>query len=351
MDGSLSDLVHDYQLTTRYEGVFTIHFHRDPDAPPSAPHRQERWKKVRTLGHGGQGDVLLQTCTDGGRSVFNRAVKRIRLESEHSKRYYRRELESIVKFSHEKYSQYFVKSLGWYATSNKLYIAMEFFPDGDLYAYIRDHRRMTDDECSHIISQVLSGVAVMHEAGFAHRDVKPQNILVYKVPQDLAPSSWWVKLADFGISKKLGAETTGTTLASGTPLYMAPELLQYDSRSILTEDYFKADVWAIGITAFFILTKSVPFKSQPAIFHYSGNLKDLATILADFQLTENAQNFVSEGKATCMDSSLAARNPSAGGTQQAVYDFFLSKLSSRLHGGDNRDLDTSFTNRFAKMDW
>ncbi|KAG5757504.1 hypothetical protein H9Q72_014355 [Fusarium xylarioides] len=265
MDGSLSDLVHDYQLTTRYEGVFTIHFHRDPDAPPSAPHRQERWKKIRTLGHGGQGDVLLQTCTDGGRSVFNRAVKRIRLESEHSKRYYRRELESIVKFSHEKYSQYFVKSLGWYATSNKLYIAMEFFPEGDLYAYIRDHKGLTDDECSHIISQVLSGVAVMHEAGFAHRDVKPQNILVYKSPQDFAPSSWWVKLADFGISKKLGAETTGTTLAPGTPLYMAPELLQFDSRSILTENYFKAD-----------------------------------------------------GKATYLDSPLAARNSNAGGIQQSV---------------------------------
>ncbi|KAF5686819.1 CAMK kinase [Fusarium circinatum] len=269
MDGSLSDLVHDYQLTTRYEGVFTIHYHRDPDAPPSAPHRQERWKKVRTLGHGGQGDVLLQTCIDGGRSITNRAVKRIRLESKHSKQYYRRELESIVKFSHEKYSQYFVKSLGWYATSNKLYIAMEFFPDGDLYAYIRDHKRLTDDECSHIISQVLSGVAVMHEAGFAHRDVKPQ--VVYKSPQDLAPNSWWVNLADFGVSKKLGAETTETTLAPGTPLYMAPEILKYDSRSIPTENHFKADVWAIGITAFFILTKNVPFK-----------------------LTENAQNFVSE---------------------------------------------------------
>ncbi|KAI1013768.1 hypothetical protein LB503_010636 [Fusarium chuoi] len=253
MDSSLSDLVHDYQLTTRYEGAYTIHYHRDPDAPPSAPHRQERWKKVRTLGHGGQGDVILQTCTDGGRNFSNRA--------------------------------YFAKSLGWYATSNKLYIAMEFFPDGDLYAYIRDHRRLTDDECSHIISQLLSGVAVMHEAGFAHRDVKPQ---------DLAPSSWWVKLADFGISKKLGAETTGTTLAPGTPLYMAPELLQYDSRSILTENYFKADIWAIGITAFFILTKSVPFRSQLAILHYTGNLEDLATILVNFQVTENAQNFIAE---------------------------------------------------------
>lgn len=103
-----------------------------------------------------------------------------------------------------------------------------------------------------------------------------------------------MKLADFGISKKLGAETTGTTLAPGTPLYMAPELLQYDSRSILTENYFKADIWAIGITAFFILTKSVPFRSQLAILHYTGNLEDLATILVNFQVTENAQNFIAE---------------------------------------------------------
>ena len=51
---------------------------------------------------------------------------------------------------------------------------MEFFPEGDLYAYIRDHQRLREDECSHIISQVLSGVAIMHEEGFAHRDVKPQ---------------------------------------------------------------------------------------------------------------------------------------------------------------------------------
>jgi len=103
-----------------------------------------------------------------------------------------------------------------------------------------------------------------------------------------------VKLADFGVSKRLGTETTGTTLAPGTPSYMAPELLQYDSRSILTKDYLTADVWAIGITTFFILTKSVPFKSQPAILHYAGNLDELTTTLANCQVTESAQNFVFE---------------------------------------------------------
>ncbi|KAF4959483.1 hypothetical protein FGADI_1704 [Fusarium gaditjirri] len=292
MDGSLSDLVRDYKLTTRYESAFTIHFHSDPDTPPSAPYRQERWKKLRTLGYGGQGDVILQACTDGSRSFTERAVKRIRLESEYSKQHYRRELESIFKFSHEKYSQYFVKSLGWYMSSNKLYIAMEFFPEGDLYAYVRDHQRLTEEECSHITSQVLSGVAIMHEEGFAHRDVKPQNILIHKPPRHLDPRSWWVKLADFGISKKLTSETTGTTLVPGTPLYMSPELLHFDSQSISTKDYRMADTWAIGITTFFILTKTVPFKSQLAVLHYTGSSDELTAGLTQHQVTENAQDFV-----------------------------------------------------------
>ncbi|QGI88024.1 hypothetical protein CEK25_002980 [Fusarium fujikuroi] len=292
MDGSLSDLVNDYRLTTHYEDGHTIHFHRDPDTPPSSPYRKEYWEKVRTLGHGGQGDILLQTCTAGGRTITDRAVKRIRLDSEHSKRYYKLELESIVKFSHEKYSQYFVKSLGWYTRSNKLYIAMEFFPDGDLYAYIRDHQRLTEEECSHITSQVISGIAIMHEEGFAHRDVKPQNILIYKTATSLDPRSWWVKLADFGISKKLTTETFGTTLVPGTPLFMAPELLHPDSESISTRNYQIGDTWAIGVTAFFILTKTLPFKSQLAVLHYTGSSDELAGSLAQCQITGKAQDFV-----------------------------------------------------------
>ncbi|KAF4337488.1 CAMK kinase [Fusarium beomiforme] len=248
MDETLSDLVRDYKLVTRHEGVFTIHFHSDPDAPPSSPCRQERWRRVRTLGRGGQGEVILQTCIEGGRYFTERAVKRIRLQNGNSKQHYKRELESIVKFSHDRYSKYFVKSLGWYATSNKLYMAMEYFPEGDLYSYISNHQIVTEEECSLITSQILSGIALMHEEGFAHRDVKPQNILIYRHPQSPPPSSWWVKLADFGISKKLDTETCWTSLVPGTPLYMAPEILRCEPRSLFINDYKTADIWAVEIS-------------------------------------------------------------------------------------------------------
>lgn len=102
MGESLSDLVRDYRLTTRFEGVFTIHQQIDPDTPPRSPHRQERWKKVRTLGRGGQGEVVLETCIEGGRYFTERAVKKVPLVEGHSERHYRRELKAIVKFSHDK---------------------------------------------------------------------------------------------------------------------------------------------------------------------------------------------------------------------------------------------------------
>jgi hypothetical protein len=102
IDENLPDIVRDYKLKTYYDGILTVHLHSDPDAPPSTPQRQERWKKVRTIGYGGQGEVVLETCVDGGRHITERAVKKIRLQSGDSKRRYERELGAIVKFSHDR---------------------------------------------------------------------------------------------------------------------------------------------------------------------------------------------------------------------------------------------------------
>ncbi|KAF4494612.1 het-s domain containing protein [Fusarium agapanthi] len=179
MDEAVSDIVRDYKLVTQQEGTFTIHVHDDPDAPPSSPQRKEVWKKKCNIGRGGQGEVLLQTCVTGGRHYSDRAVKKIWLQRSNScsKRRYQRELAAIFKFSHERYSKYFVKSLGWYASSTKLYIAMEYLPVGDLYAYVHERCILTEEECRQVICQVLSGLALMHPEGYAHRDIKPHASL------------------------------------------------------------------------------------------------------------------------------------------------------------------------------
>lgn len=72
------------------------------------------------------------------------------------------------------YSKCFVKLLGWYDDdASNLYIAMEYFPLGDLQKYM-DRPGLVDEEHVREISfQVLEGLTYMHQEGFAHRDIKP----------------------------------------------------------------------------------------------------------------------------------------------------------------------------------
>ncbi|KAM0340597.1 hypothetical protein ACHAPU_010434 [Fusarium lateritium] len=292
----LPDIVRDYMLVTQYDGSLTVHYHDDPDAGPLAPRRVERWKKVRTLGYGGQGQVVLETCVEGSRTTTHRAVKKIRIQDGDVKRRYERELSAILKFSHDKYSKHFVKCLGWFASSTKLYITMEYLAAGDLATYVQRNGSLLEADCQHIGSQILTGLALMHTEGFAHRDIKPQNILIYRCPENDPPGSWWVKLADFGISKRSNSNESMTTFSSGTFAYMAPELLGNSQMSGSVTDSQMADLWAFGVTIFYLLTGVLPFQNRYVTTKYaedSGN-RFPNGILDHSQVCQEGQEFVRE---------------------------------------------------------
>ncbi|KAH7019604.1 kinase-like domain-containing protein [Ilyonectria destructans] len=294
MEDELLDHVRDYKLETTFPKKREIvHIYDDPDAPPASQRRLECWKSdKRPIGRGGQGQVFLQTCTSGSRHYTYRAVKIIPLQDGGGRRRYVRELETIVKFSHDKYSKYFVKSLGWYEKKDSLCIAMEYVPTGDLQTYLCDHPALPEDDSRQITSQVLRGLAIMHGEGFAHRDIKPQNVLIQQRPTPTEPGSWWIKLSDFGISKKLEAATSGASTVIGTVEYMAPEL--FDQDSLPDINYPAADMWALGIMTFWILTKSRIFPSQRHFFQYEARPDTLFPrgSLDDFRVSLDGQAFI-----------------------------------------------------------
>ncbi|KAM0351145.1 hypothetical protein ACHAPU_002929 [Fusarium lateritium] len=69
-----------------------------------SPPRRERWEKVKPLGRGGQGEVVLERCVGGLRNLTERAVKKIPIERGDPRQIYKRELATIIKFSHDKVS-------------------------------------------------------------------------------------------------------------------------------------------------------------------------------------------------------------------------------------------------------
>ncbi|KAK0722599.1 kinase-like domain-containing protein [Lasiosphaeria miniovina] len=249
-----------------------VHLYDGPDAPPSSPRRLEYWKSEKQpIGYGSQGRVFLQKCISGSRLYTQRAVKMIPLQEGNGRRRYVRELQIVIKFSHDRYSRYFVKSLGWYLSDDSLCIAMEYLAKGDLETYLQGSPPLPEDECRHVISQVTKGLKLMHKEGFAHRDIKPQNVLIQQSPIHDGSLAWWVRLTDFGISKPLEAGTN-TAVGVGTLGYMAPELLGWGlPESSANISYPAVDMWALGVMSFRILMGTNLFPTPVSIFQYCGH--------------------------------------------------------------------------------
>jgi serine/threonine-protein kinase len=131
------------------------------------------------------------------------------------------------------------------------YFVMELLEGMPLDAYIRQKGRLTPAETIPILRGVARAVDAAHQAGIAHRDLKPDN--VFLVFDD--DGSAHTKLLDFGIAKLVseqsGRTRTGTPI--GTPQYMSPE----QARGIQVD--VRTDVYSFGAMAYEMLTGSPPF--------------------------------------------------------------------------------------------
>lgn len=179
---------------------------------------------------------------------------------------YSRELEAMTKFSHEKYVDCFVKCHGWYMSEDTVFIAMEYLEHGDLNRYL--YQPLPEDQVKSIVLQLAEGLVHMHDNGFAHRDLKPLNILVHKPGPD-----WWVKIGDFGISKRSEEENTALRTAIGTRDYMAPELkgLVHSQGSSESNEFsytFAVDMWALGELTFGMVTQRPAFPDPNVLVNY-----------------------------------------------------------------------------------
>eukprot|EP00632_Arachnochrysis_sp_CCMP2950_P008898 CAMPEP_0185705928 /NCGR_PEP_ID=MMETSP1164-20130828/20886_1 /TAXON_ID=1104430 /ORGANISM="Chrysoreinhardia sp, Strain CCMP2950" /LENGTH=919 /DNA_ID=CAMNT_0028373321 /DNA_START=71 /DNA_END=2830 /DNA_ORIENTATION=+ len=123
--------------------------------------------------------------------------------------------------------------------------------DCDLASYLRKRQELgapTDEKDARIcLPVVLEAVAYLHHLGVAHRDLKPDNILM-----DDADDLSRLRLADFSISQILKPDETSSKVA-GSVEYMAPEIFLKKGAG------FPADVWAVGVIAILVLFYRQPF--------------------------------------------------------------------------------------------
>jgi len=167
---------------------------------------------------------------------------------------------------------------------------MEYFPLGDLQSYLTSP--LPEADVQQICFQLLEGLDFMHCNGFAHRDLKPANVLVKSHSPD-----WWVKIGDFGISKRAGEGLAALRTFSGTLGFLAPEVLVQhgllDSGEFgeLREYTVAVDIWSLGEIAFRALTNEPPFPRGLASYIKNPSSYPRDTI-DNLHLHGNASKFV-----------------------------------------------------------
>ena len=125
------------------------------------------------------------------------------------------------------------------------YMVMQFLDGETLADRLKQVGALPADEVRQILAQVCEALSVLHGRGLIHRDIKPSNIM-------LSPEGT-VTVMDLGIVKEAGEETGSTSLALGTPRYMAPEILE--SRSLDA----RADLYSLGVVGYHALAGEPPF--------------------------------------------------------------------------------------------
>lgn len=134
------------------------------------------------------------------------------------------------------------------------YIVMEYIK-GQTLTQIMEEKSLAKEHFSFnqvvdIGNKICSALALVHEQGIIHRDIKPQNIML--------PDNGPIKLTDFGLAKSINAEIALTRSGEmlGTPAYSPPESFAgepLDARS---------DLYSLGITLFYLLANEPPFVGE-----------------------------------------------------------------------------------------
>jgi len=135
-------------------------------------------------------------------------------------------------------------------------IYLEYQPYPTLGSYISTVSPLSEPLAVRVLQDLVSAVHYLHSLGISHHDIKPENILYN-------PKENTIKLFDFGLAVIVDPSNPVSSSNGGSPLYMAPEILQKSRHNV-----FISDVWSLGL----VLCESLTGKSP---FHYCESLKEL----------------------------------------------------------------------------
>ena len=222
------------------------------------------YELVNLLGHGGMGEVWEAKHRLLARRA---AVKLVRpellgagneAEAKLVLKRFEREAQATAALS----SPHTIQVFDYGSTSDgTFYYVMELLTGRDLESLVQEFGPVPAARAGHLLRQVCHSLADAHARGLVHRDIKPANIYVCRMGLEYD----FVKVLDFGLVKlgnqpsaeRIQTMMTADQRTSGTPAYMAPEIILGE-----TNIDRRADVYALGCVAYYLLTGQLVFEGD-----------------------------------------------------------------------------------------
>lgn len=216
-------------------------------APAGGHFLIEGYRVLRKIGEGGMASIFLAQAADGGAPQVLKVMRMDRAVEADGLQRFIQEYALLAQIQHPNVARIFRQDF----SVGHAYIAMEYFPQGDLRARMRAGSVDTATALAYI-KQIAAGLGAVHAVGIVHRDLKPDNLMLR---QDGS-----LALADFGVAKQVSMKITDTGDGDivGTPYYLSPEQAlgrPVDARS---------DLYCLGVLAYELLTGRKPYHASSA---------------------------------------------------------------------------------------
>uniref|UniRef100_A0A8B9RJA8 non-specific serine/threonine protein kinase n=1 Tax=Astyanax mexicanus TaxID=7994 RepID=A0A8B9RJA8_ASTMX len=206
------------------------------------------FKVLKNIGAGCFSQVKLAKSKRHRKKVAIKVVNLRKEDCEWAEKYLLQELAILGKVRHPHIANVLETHVIYEMPSKRVFIVLERAAT-DLHDKIVELGCLPKDQAREWFSQLVSAMVYLHQQDIAHRDLKPDNILLTADNQ--------IKLTDFGLACFSKGSTELSDSSVGTMIYAAPEVLgckSYDPK--------KSDVWSLGIVLFAMITGQLPFYGE-----------------------------------------------------------------------------------------